>query len=691
MLLATATLFALGLALFFIAAGAEPPLAMLFAIVAAFGAPFYTKFVAGHWYYLVGVAAMPWAFWAALRRTGPWRTALAAGTLSALVSLQPQPWALCEVAIFAFILTRVDLGVRRFWAAPLAVAIGATLSFPQLFGAIGLHSGASLAPQQTMTYWEANNSAQPALAALGLGYFTHYAGNAYAHFGGFYYVLWLVPAAALAGIAYRARKAVVWVIAAIWLLCFCFTAGINGPLGVAIAAAFAHFYWASVFRELYHFALPMWFAGCALAAIGFGYAPRTLRAIGVGALLAAAVVLWWPPAYANQLHSFQSSSAVRAQFAQIRANAGDSRFLMLPSLEPVGPAGLPDAGDDPQASAIGTHPTANKLEPNGMLAAALLLAQRGDARAPDWLRAIGIDRVVERPDLRAKPVQLSSLPMNRLLPALRATDARFDRVPSAERAGGTAPFFAVPTLPIVSDPFRANFPSGFLLAQDVAPQADRSLPQVDRNAFDASRAWSLATYWAWLDPQIAFWEDGAVTWSEAPLPIPPRYRGAWLHAIRYAGTIQAGGRALSLPARIAAWVRLPPAAETLRVKGGMALAIRFARAPQRVQEAAPAHPFDTPLRYSNACTCGEGTVPAGRRWIVLAQRFSPDWVLDGAPVLRHVRYSAYGNAWEIDAAQRSRVTVRYAPSAIWQPMVTYSIVLWCVLAIGAITVRERVA
>lgn len=683
LLVLCAGFFAIGAARLFERLGAPVALAAAFGAIAAFAPAYYTKFVAGHVFYLVAATFLPWAWHAALRRGSPWVMLLLTAMLTALVSVQVQLWLLCEAVVFFLILTRADLGARRWWLAPVAVLGGAVLSIPEIAGALFMHSAQAYADQQTMLSWETNNSAPLSLAPIALGYFAHYAQHAFASTGGLYWVLWIVPAAALAGIAFGVRRPATIVIAATWLVCLLLVAGVYGLFAVPLEGAFARFEWLSVFRELYHFALPMWLAACALAALGFARLPRAAQTTGVAVLFAAVVALWLPAQYAGQLHSWTEPHGAGAAIKVLREQPGSERFALLPAVNPVGPARTPDAGFNNNASPVGSHPPASGYFTTGTLGAALDLTQAGDRRAQPWLRLLGVDWLLETPHVVSKPAAIAPIPLDRLQPALEAAQRVVEpgrRVPS--RISGVPILFSLARLPVLVDPFHQPTGAGFLLPRDDGETAP-ILPSANRTALDPSRAWVPAARWGWIDPQAAFWQGAALTWSAQPLAVPAGAR--WVRVVRYAGVLDAAGRRYKPAAGTATWIGLPSGTAALRVRGGMALIIAFAHAKPRVAPPVASTP-PMAMTYDNACTCGSGVIPAGARWIVLAQSFSNDWKLDapGGSVLRHVRYSGYGNAWEVRVPPGTRVEVRYGPAATAAMLVRASLAAWIALFVAAV-------
>lgn len=664
-------------------------------IVAALGPPMFDKFVAGHWYYMVSIAAAPWAIASALRYEGKSvPRAAATGAVIALTALQVQLWlatlAIC-VAVFA---AGAHKGRRSMLDIAVLAFAGSTLAMPELYGAFAAHSAARYAALQTIPLWESNNSAPFFAALVGLGYAPGYAESALAQVPWARICLWLVPIGACAGaiVARRERKAIA--LAAAWLVLLSLVSGLDGPFAIPLKFLYARFIWASTFRELQHFAEPMWISAVVLSAI---FAGRLDRRAGTGSAAVAvlgALALWVPPHYGGTLRSWDFAGRSNALFSQPPAIA--SRYLLTPSIQPVGPPGTSFRGADPDAAVAGSWFPENDPEQFGMVGVPLLLGERDPNRNAGWLRAAGINAVLHRPYLTSGAIENSALSEIQKQQARRFFPRVVSQAPWREAALSLLELRQ--SLPVVRDPFTARFQDGFLLERavvtdahdpDSVSAANRGVPLVSRIAWNPANAWVGASYWWWLDPQIAFWPDAALTWSNQPLRVPEAFRQrGYVHVVVFAGVLLADRRAVRTRRDVATWVALRGAA-TLRVSHGAAMIVEFANVspPYRPVHLAE-HPDGIALQgtFDPDCACGAVQVARNDRWLVLKQSYDESWrvTLDRGRVLRHVLFAGYGNAWQIEAAPGSLARVEYAPAASWQFLVQASIILWLFIAAAGV-------
>lgn len=670
------------------------PLALAAGIVATLGAPTFNKFVAGHWYYAIAIAAMPWAIAGAVRYRGrDVPRALAVGAIVALTGLQPQIWVVTTIVCVAVLTFGPDRRDARTAIDIVAMlAAGSVLVLPEVYGVVAAHSVAGFADMQTIPMWEANNSAAFSHAVVGLGYAPGYAERAVGFVPWAVFLLWTVPLSAMLGLALRRSDRVVGILGIAWLLALGLVIGVDGPLARPLGYLYAHFLWASAFRELYHFAEPMWIFATVLAVVGLDRLRpaigRTVAFAGVIGVLA----LWAPPGYAGTLRSWDFADRAASLVGTVPLVP--SRYLLTPSIQPLGPRGSPYAGVDPDANLHGVWYPLNAAGQSGVVGATLLLGERDPVRYAGWLRAADVNAVLPRPYLASSAIEGSALD-----PDEKRQAERYFGHPGRSIAWREAPrpFVEVRTdLPVLRDPFTQRFDDGFVLERDVltdphdpdAVAADRrTSPAVARSAWNPARNWVRGIYWWWLDPQVAFWPHAALTWSDTALPVPAAYRrDGYAHAIVFAGTLYVGGRAVRAPHGIATWVPLRGAGE-LRVLRGAAMVIEFADVERPLHLArrdAGADAAGAPVAFDPGCLCASMHIARARSWVVLKQSYDDDWRLQvkGGTVLRHVLFAGYGNAWEVRAAPGSEAYLSYAPAAPWQALVDGSLIAWVLVAAG---------
>jgi len=676
--------------------GARAPVACCAGIAAALGAPTFDKFVAGHWYYTIAIAALPWAIACAAGYRGKdLPRAIATGAIVALTALQPQIWVIASVVCLAIVVCGPD---RRDAGTALdafaMIAAGSVLMVPEIYGVFAAHSVASFPDVQTIPMWEANNSARLADAIVGLGYAPGYAERALAAVPWAIGLLWLIPLAAVYGFVARRNDRVVRVLGVAWLVALALVAGVKGPLALPLEYLYAHYLWASAFRELYHFAEPMWIFAALLAAVATERLRPSAADVLAAASAAGVLALWAPPGYAGTLRSWDFASRSAALVAD--APAVPSRYLLTPSIQPIGPPDTDASGVDPDANLHGVWYPLDSMGQHGVVGAFMLMGERDPVRYAGWLRAADVNAVLPRPYLRSSAIAASPL-----APAEKVRAARLFPAPRGLSGWRDAPRPFVelrPTLPAVRDPFAERFDDGFVLARetmvdphdpDTVPAGRRSDPPVPRSAWNPATTWVRADYWWWLDPRAAFWPHAALTWSDEVLPVPRGYRTGYAHVVVFAGTLYAGGTPVHAKPGIAFWQPMRGAAG-LRVRGGAAMVIEFAnvRLPLRaVRTGAPStgRSAAVPVAFDLDCLCASMRTRTRRTWIVLKQTYDDDWNvrLDRGHVLRHVLYAGYGNAWEVDAPPGSRASLTYGPAASWQAIVAASLAAWIALALGS--------
>lgn len=667
------------------------------AIAGALGPPTFNKFVAGHWYYMIAMAAVPWALGLALRSSrrrifG----ALAAGCVAALTALQPQLWVFTVAACLLVIaLTASDWSSALIDSA-LFIVVASLLIIPEFYGIAVAHSASRYADVQTIPMWEANNSAGVTDAFVGLGYAPGYAKAALTQVPWARVLFWIVPIAACVGLvsARRWNRGVI-AIALCCLVLFLLVVGIHGPFAEPLEWLYARYLWASAFRELYHYAEPMWMLAAVLAMVSIAALPR-VPSIAVGLILViATLALWSPPDYGGTLRSWNFDQRVSVIFRGFEPPM-PTRYMLTPSIDPIGPRGSKTSGVDPDAYAIGNALSLNAAQQRGVIGAILQLGERDPSGNAGWLRAAGVSAVFPRPYLKSGAIAGSPL----TAPEKRAASKFFPqpRPPRSWRTD-TVPLLEFRrSIPVVRDPFHEHFSDGFLLEReivsdphdvDAVPPTYRSEPLVPRSAWDPARGWVSTGYWWWLNPQLAFWPHAVFTWSDTPFLIPTSLRrDGYAHIVLFSGRLIANSRVMPLKHGKAVWVSLNRVS-ALRVVDGAAMIIEF----EHVSKPVLRHNYDIshrnearPALFSLDCACASVTVPSNYHWLVLKQTYNDQWNvhLSSGRVLRHVRFAGYGNAWQILAPPGATLTLAYAPARTWKALLDWSIVAWLALSVAAI-------
>jgi hypothetical protein len=679
----------------------DPVPAICASILGAFGPPTLNKLVAGHWYYMISIAALPWAFAFAFRNAlqSLWG-AVATGVLIAWSSLQPQLWVSAEFGCVLFALSsRRSSLPQTVLRIAIMICCGAVLTVPEFFGTMLANASAQFADVKTVPFWEANNSASPAEALIGAGYFAGYADAALAAVPLARYLLWLVPIGAALRLTTKDRHTRIYAAWIFWLVTLFVIMGVKGPFGPLFQLLFAHYLWASTFRELYHFAEPMWIVGSVLACGALAKSLNgRLSSVAYLALLASIILIWSPAGYAGQLQSWDLNISSEKLLRQLGPHRFVARFALLPAVLPLGPKHADFAGADPDAYPIPGWLSANLADQRGVLEAILERIQEGDPDAVNWMRTAGIARTLARPYLASKPLETSPLSSAQkqqaealfLKPAAQTQDVRFPQNVSLLES--------TDRLPILADPFNQHFTDGFLLPgdagsdvhdPDAVPTNDRYEPLSSGSSWDPATGWAPARMYGWLDSQVAFWDRGLVTWSKNNLTIPAQVRtNGYVHVVLYRGRLLIGTRRVSIPLRKAVWISVPSGSGTLSVEDGALLVIEFAKItpPYRAVHRNAQLNRVRPLPFSPDCACAQFRIGPQDHWIVLKQDFSSDWILTvtkGA-VLRHVRYAGYGNAWALRTPEDTVAYLNYAPQKTWAAISNASLYVWLFLAVISI-------
>jgi hypothetical protein len=678
------------------------PFGVAFAVgaVAILGPPLYNKTVAGHVYYLIALASYPWtvAFAFGSPGRGP-KGAAASAALAALSAIQIQ--------ILAFSLVTMLLGaVRRDqretpWRVASAV-FACVLALPQLIALAQPDVLGSLQSFKTAAPWEYNNSSPLLLAFISQGYSPHYYVNALSAAGVQFVdkaALWVLLAAGILSFLSFVRNPIVLRLSVLWLLSFTLVSGVYGPIGGVLLMAFQRLAWLSVFRELYHFAGPQWTLLCLIvASLGKRLSP-SLTAVLTACFFLMLAAPWIPANFAGQLVSRAPSVEARNTVQALQFHTGDDRVLMIPSEWPVGPPGRDYGGEDPLAYAIGNHPTANGYTLHGILEAAAAYTEAGDPKAKRWRAIAGIGEVVSRSDIRSY-VTARFPPLHHIPPFI------FNLMHSRRHAFGngvliapTCMLCAYDSIPVLRDVTNDSVGDAFVLLSDASDKNGQQ-KQISTGAnfkvTDPSLGWVPASQWEWLDPRIALFGSGMLTWSNAELSIPAtanRQQRAYIRVLLLHGKLLSDVGALKVPLGRPVWVSLPKSATKIHVYSGLAVIGEIAPVNNQSAPAASTHfrPVGAALSFSWVKASGNGIVPAGTRFIVLKQSFSPAWKLRmrKGRVIRHFVASGYANGWEVSTPEAAQIQVYYERGSLGDWLLPASLALWFAIASAAVALHLR--
>lgn len=465
---------------------------------------FYNKLFAGHTYYLVGIALLPWiAFCAceALKRHRPLTTyALACGVLAAIAAGQFQFMAISAIAVAAVVLSYPAALLRKFVVAALALGAALLLHVADYGVMLQPQSGSGFASQAATLQWQVSQSVPLVSALAQYDYIGGYARTALGSWGGLleHVCVLAIVIAALLALTARRRGAVLGLVLVIlgWFA----TAGTYGPLAAPLAYAFAHSGFVTAFRELYNFAILTTLGTALLAAQAAQLRSKWARATGaiVASILAMAFATPFvlrAPATAMAVAPQEHARDMAAQLQNIRG-----RVLLLPGSPALALRGAPYHGVDSDGQPWqDAAPVSYTMAPDQT---AYLF--RG-APSSQLLARLGIAELIQRSDVRdayfeyLDPYSASIARKVRSAAAAgvsfnepQPVDADFTRVLPAEHVVAGPPLWSAVNL----------LPTGEHLVSDAPAAIVPSAPAVDIGV-DPMHQWTQSTRWLPAIPQLA--------------------------------------------------------------------------------------------------------------------------------------------------------------------------------------------
>jgi hypothetical protein len=625
----------------------------------------YAELVAGHLAMLVafGSATLVWTELAA-PDPDPRVTGLAAFG----VAFQPQFFAI--VALSALVLARLP-------AARAALAYGCLAILPF---AVGIASHATgLAATPLTLGWERDQSVLPLDALLLRGYFARYDGALGGWLGTLGGTLAGLTAAAGAVLA-RGRTIRAGALAVVVLLAL--AAGLHGPLGPLVAAAFERVPAAGLYRELYDL-IGLAAAGYAiLAAAALGAEPRWRFPLFAGGALLMAAWCVGPPA------EYWVPARTVAPLPPLPAG----RYALLPPLQPqeyldrgsgLDPAlAPPSLTETPLDTYLAGFPEGTALEQ---------LYGTGDGSAAARL---GVTEVVCRAGFTesrtanfvygahgqggSSPCRSGPLPGAPLV-AVQGTPRLCSL---CARTGDGNVFFGD----------RAAF--GALLPASLPATAARLIPVAGpRRGVDAESGWIDARLAFARNPGLGQAFGGAFTRGRAPLDVTGA--AAVLVAVR-GRLLDGSGRVVAADTHGYAWIRLTPsragASGSLRCVGACAVAMSGDAG--GIAPEAPPPPFRAATATTVTPWLISVLVPAGSEPVLrFLTGYDRGWIaLAGTTLLPHVRLDATLNGWLLPArAARRRVILIHATSVVQLALEAVAFLGFLAAVRGAFAPRRRFA
>jgi hypothetical protein len=331
---------------------------------------------AGHVAELVALAGLATTLLLVARRAPP---AMIASTV-ALAAVQIQ------LGLFAMLMIVV------LWAslrdAPRRFVVALALA---AFAFAGTLVAAFLEPPTTWLHadlatrtQEVNQSSAPGDAFTGLGYAVGLGDQLIKADPIALGLLGVLAVAAVIGLAVHYRHPVLRACAAVGLIALLAQMGLDGPAAPLVDLFFLHVPGAAIFRELYHFASLV----TLVLALGLGAfvaaLPTRIAWVVAGlfalmlvradaALLSGKLATTIPRLSAADRSAWNHASAVIAR------DPGEGRILFVPTLQPLAPNDVTEAGTDPFAYAIGRHPALLAFVPGVMTSYLVDALARPDA------------------------------------------------------------------------------------------------------------------------------------------------------------------------------------------------------------------------------------------------------------------------------------------------------------------------
>lgn len=612
----------------------------------------YTEIVAGHVTMIAAYAGTLGVIAElASRRDRPVVLAI----LAAVIALQIQFALLVDGFLFVRALMRRDCLVASsivVWLAPSAVGIVA--------------SWGTVARTPYLTTWQFQQSIDPAKLLLFGGYFMGYA-EALIDQGR--PELWTIAALAAIGtvVAVIERRAAtnVLIAAAVILL---YTTGSKGPLKPLYEWLVVNVPESGVFRELFDltaFGVILYLVAINCLARRNGIAGFVFLAATLGLCftwISHAPNAFWPRS--GELPELSSASV------------GHARFALFPAFQPLSFDGQ-GTGLDPDAFERDGAVPLNTSEPSFPVDVALARYELSGSTRD--LRALGVDRIIERPRYRMDLTAASEV-----LAGGTSAVRRLDR-PLVSQDLTPAPYVSTVDRVVISALanrvghnviFAGDLSRSEALRLGVAQLQTESIDP-PRSGTDPSRDWVDARLSFAVDPDIGQAFGGAYTSSTLPLRV--RSGDAALVFVR--GRLESPGAHWFVGATNGyRWISIPKGIDSLRCRGTCAIAMQA--------RVIPSVPLEPPTASSHA-------VPNDHRasWIVIAhvptthgplltlnERYHAAWLAISAnpfSILPHLRIDTSANGWLLSRAGGTVYLVQLI--AGFQLMLELAAAFWLVL------------
>jgi len=608
---------------------------------------------AGHLYYLISYACLPFVVDLAMKRCS-FRNALILGCVMGIGAAQQQ------FLVFNLLLF---VGCWLFFnRMPFQYILVTTVAFllvssPEWILALvqGTHSLNAYIP---LLHWERAESMPLGSAIRGIGYMAGYDRilPPIAQWG-----LGALPILTIFSLFFGRRRASLF-FAALSGVGIVMASGLDGPISPLIAFLFAHVRYFALFRELYDF--------FGLAAFGYALVPVLLlsssRPRPAGSLWVA-VPLVLVAVLAAGATAAQSSTGIARVPGSLNARIRSFeprgyRFLSIPSSFPQVSNSGQKGGFSPLLIGLPGHPSASSPFASFPEAYAASIVSAKAHSATAVLARFGISDLLPTPDVFGDERRVIEPALRSLIPPIaKPRIERITYIPGGDR---------VVVLPFSAKP--GTLASHYAGARDLRPF--RSYSTIDPNLLsiqpDPRLGWARTFYWGSLPRWVYAVQSGVFTTRpRLAATIPP----ATLVVGSQNGKVSAEGcRALmqlDFHWRILRCGRnpvltgQPPIAIStiaLRTSAIRKIPVQGTVGPATII-------FSNPSYIRVVLTASKGSV------VVLRESFNTGWQIS-IPETSHVEVDGYANGWVLSHKYSGQATIYYAPQTL------YSIALICSLA-----------
>ena len=467
---------------------------------------------AGHIGYLIGYSILPIIAAAGyeLATSSTWRPAVVLSAVLPISVIQPQFIPLNAVIVFAMLFATQT---RRARVAVLVAGFAALIISPfEVALALFAHPLVALSFDRTNLHWEAANSGPLLASFIGSGYGPGYDLLA----SPLLLLIRGVCGAALwmAAVLTFRRSRLAAVFGAVAILAALLCAGTNGPLSLPLSAVFLYVPQAALFRELYHFSGFVVFGlTVALAHVRRREFRVALLIVAVGFALPQLTASFWQPVGAYNPDEMRTISGIVARAS------GKGSVLFWPLLQPMG-SSASQAGADPDAYAIGSHPSLSEFVPMEPLSQ-IGFELGGSPHPQRLLASFGVRFVVFRQHWSSEYFARSEPALERILakkrPPKDETSRLIDHLHIIWRGKNHVLAEIANPKPFIDSRF----------AEPVRRLAGIQPLLPSEVSVDPSRAWVDATRWQWWDRRFMGPVNPALfSLGGIPLALSPQLKGS---------------------------------------------------------------------------------------------------------------------------------------------------------------------